>query len=68
VKQKNLNMPTLKDFKKKAFANPEVKKEYENLRLFLTSSIYVDENEFKRIKNMDKEPTEKLKELLKKIF
>lgn len=30
-------------------------------------SIYVDENEFERIKNMDKEPNEDLKELLKNV-
>jgi len=30
-------------------------------------SIYVDENEFEKIKNLDKEPNQKLKELLKNV-
>ena len=33
----------------------------------IESSIYVDENEFERIKNMDKEPSQDLKELLKNV-
>ncbi len=33
----------------------------------IEESIYVDENEFERIKNMDKEPNQNLKELLKNV-
>ena len=33
----------------------------------IETSIYIDENEFEKIKNMDKEPNQDLKKLLKNV-